>query len=243
MWNCAARDEGDLGGDPEGQAAGERRRLGQARRSSLWLAAARWLCVIMLASVKMRKALTGGVGGCDACPVRVPAVVGCVGLICPNESYAKLRRCGRIVLDVGGRRRMEENKGEVVLPELLDVKQVAGYLGLHRVTVVEFARLGKLPAFKVGREWRFRADAIKQWLDRQGRGAPGGQAEDEFDRLWRRLGEQVDRARVTLADVPYVIAEVRGSASRQEEGPAEGGHAESAGRERSAEAGEGPAGK
>jgi excisionase family DNA binding protein len=109
---------------------------------------------------------------------------------------------------------MERRGGEVVLPELLDVKQVAAYLGLHRVTVVEFARLGKLPAFKVGREWRFRADAIKQWLERQAREAPAGQAEDEFDRLWRRFGEQVDKAGVSPGDVPYVIAEVRGPSPR-----------------------------
>jgi excisionase family DNA binding protein len=108
---------------------------------------------------------------------------------------------------------MEELEGKVVLPELLDVKQVSEYLGLHRVTVVEFARLGKLPAFKVGREWRFRADAIREWLDRQAGGAPAARGEDEFDRLWRRLGEQVNKARVTLEDVPYVIAEVRGSAA------------------------------
>jgi excisionase family DNA binding protein len=110
---------------------------------------------------------------------------------------------------------MEELEGKVVLPELLDVKQVSEYLGLHRVTVVEFARLGKLPAFKVGREWRFRADAIREWLDRQGGGAPGAQGEDEFDRLWKRLGEQLNKARVTLEDVPYVIAEVRGAAPRK----------------------------
>ena len=55
------------------------------------------------------------------------------------------------------------------LPELLDVTQVAAYLGLHRVTVLGFAREGKLPAFKVGREWRFRAEDIRAWLGEQRR--------------------------------------------------------------------------
>jgi excisionase family DNA binding protein len=112
---------------------------------------------------------------------------------------------------------MAERDEKVVLPALMDVKEVSAYLGLHRVTVVEFARLGKLPAFKVGREWRFRADAIREWLDRQALGSGGGRGADEFDRLWRRLGEQVDRARLTPGDVPYVIAEVRRTSASPEE--------------------------
>ncbi len=41
------------------------------------------------------------------------------------------------------------------LPELLTVREVAAYLKLHEVTVLNFARQGKLPGFKVGRAWRF----------------------------------------------------------------------------------------
>ena len=134
---------------------------------------------------------------------------------------------------------MERRRGEVVLPELLDVKQVSEYLGLHRVTVVEFARLGKLPAFKVGREWRFRADEIKAWLDRQRRPGERSAGEDEFDRLWRRLGEQAEKARVTMEDIPHVIAEVRwpeGGAPEEE-----GGVSERGGPEEGESAGEGEA--
>ncbi len=46
------------------------------------------------------------------------------------------------------------------LPELLDTKQVAAYLKLHEVTVLNLARQGKLPGFRVGRVWRFRVDEV-----------------------------------------------------------------------------------
>jgi excisionase family DNA binding protein len=42
---------------------------------------------------------------------------------------------------------------------LLDVSEKAEQLRLHPDTVVKMARQGRLPAIKVGREWRFRADA------------------------------------------------------------------------------------
>jgi len=104
----------------------------------------------------------------------------------------------------------------VVLPALMDVKQVSEYLGLHRVTVVEFARLGKLPAFKVGREWRFRADEIREWMDRKRRNPV---VDDRFERLWQRLGSPINERRLDLEDVGDLIAEVRGE-SRVEEGTA-----------------------
>jgi len=101
----------------------------------------------------------------------------------------------------------------VVLPALMDVKQVSEYLGLHRVTVVEFARLGKLPAFKVGREWRFRADEIREWMDRQRRNPV---VDDRFEKLWQRLGRPVNERRLDLEDVGDLIAEMRGERTEEE---------------------------
>ncbi len=107
---------------------------------------------------------------------------------------------------------MAEQSEGVVLPALMDVRQVSEYLGLHRVTVVEFARLGKLPAFKVGREWRFRADEIREWMDRQRRNPV---VDDEFDQLWQRLGGPVRERRLDLEDVGDLIAEVRGERTEE----------------------------
>jgi excisionase family DNA binding protein len=93
------------------------------------------------------------------------------------------------------------------LPELLDAKQVAAYLKLHEVTVINFARQGKLPGFKVGREWRFRADEIRDWIKSRERSQAAFAS--RFDALWERLGRQAKTAGYEVADVPQLIREVR----------------------------------
>ncbi len=50
---------------------------------------------------------------------------------------------------------------------LLDIKQVARYLQMNKMTVYKLARDGRIPAFKVASEWRFRKDLIDEWLMNQ----------------------------------------------------------------------------
>lgn len=53
-------------------------------------------------------------------------------------------------------------------PTILTVREVAAYLRLHAVTVYRMAQSGDLPAFRLGRGWRFKRAQIEQWLsDRQ----------------------------------------------------------------------------
>ncbi len=49
-------------------------------------------------------------------------------------------------------------------PTILTVREVAAYLRLHAVTVYRMAQSGDLPAFRVGRGWRFKRDQIEEWL-------------------------------------------------------------------------------
>lgn len=93
------------------------------------------------------------------------------------------------------------------LPELLDVKQVASYLKLHEVTVLAFAREGKLPGFKVGREWRFRADDIRGWLEQRRQGDDA--FAKRFDQLWERLRQRAERSGYGAEDIPQLVREVR----------------------------------
>ena len=93
------------------------------------------------------------------------------------------------------------------LPELLDTKQVASYLKLHEVTVLAFAREGKLPGFKVGREWRFRADDIKGWMEQREQGEDA--FAQRFDQLWERLRQRAERASYGAEDIPRLVREVR----------------------------------
>ena len=43
------------------------------------------------------------------------------------------------------------------------VDEVSEYLRFHPHTIRKLAREGKIPAFKVGGQWRFDAQAIDQW--------------------------------------------------------------------------------
>ena len=55
---------------------------------------------------------------------------------------------------------------------LLDMKQVADYLQMNKMTVYKLAREGKIPAFKVASEWRFKKELIDEWLMSQLKGKP-----------------------------------------------------------------------
>ncbi len=48
--------------------------------------------------------------------------------------------------------------------EILTAKDVAEYLHLHPLTVHKYAREGKIPAFKIGTDWRFHKKYIEKWI-------------------------------------------------------------------------------
>jgi excisionase family DNA binding protein len=52
---------------------------------------------------------------------------------------------------------------------LLDVDDVAEYLGVEQTTVQRWCREGSMPAMKIGKEWRIRRDALGQFLRRSER--------------------------------------------------------------------------
>ena len=49
------------------------------------------------------------------------------------------------------------------LSEVYTAEDVAQYLKLHPYTVRRLAREKKIPAFRVGGQWRFRKDEIDRW--------------------------------------------------------------------------------
>ena len=48
---------------------------------------------------------------------------------------------------------------------LMDIREVAKYLRVKDSTVYTWAQEGKLPAFRLGRLWRFRRDDLEIWLE------------------------------------------------------------------------------
>jgi len=47
---------------------------------------------------------------------------------------------------------------------ILTAKELAVYLGIHPLTLERYARLGKVPGFKIGASWRFDKRQIARWL-------------------------------------------------------------------------------
>ena len=47
------------------------------------------------------------------------------------------------------------------------VQELASYLRMKPVTIYKHAKAGKLPAFKVGANWRFKKSTIDRWISEQ----------------------------------------------------------------------------
>ena len=54
-----------------------------------------------------------------------------------------------------------------MLEEILDAGEVARLLRVHPRTVKRLASEGILPGFRVGSQWRFRREAINEYIRRQ----------------------------------------------------------------------------
>jgi excisionase family DNA binding protein len=51
--------------------------------------------------------------------------------------------------------------------EVLTIDEVATYLRLKPQTIYKWAQGNRIPAAKLGKEWRFRKSIIERWLDEQ----------------------------------------------------------------------------
>ena len=48
--------------------------------------------------------------------------------------------------------------------EILTVKEVCKLLQVHQSTVYKLIKEGRIPAFRIGSDWRFVKDQIVHWL-------------------------------------------------------------------------------
>jgi excisionase family DNA binding protein len=72
----------------------------------------------------------------------------------------------------------------------MTVRDVAGYLNVDEKTVYRLVSRGKLPGFKVAGAWRFLAEDVDAWIEKQKREVgghlsrgPAGTEVDEEDRM------------------------------------------------------------
>ena len=48
--------------------------------------------------------------------------------------------------------------------EILTVKEVSELLKIHEDTVYKMVREGRIPAFRIGSDWRFRKEETARWM-------------------------------------------------------------------------------
>ncbi|HYK82549.1 MAG TPA: helix-turn-helix domain-containing protein [Gemmatimonadales bacterium] len=58
-------------------------------------------------------------------------------------------------------------RGGALANEILTIEEVAAYLRLTPQTIYKWAQEKRIPAAKLGKEWRFRKSIIDHWLDEQ----------------------------------------------------------------------------
>jgi excisionase family DNA binding protein len=51
--------------------------------------------------------------------------------------------------------------------KILTLSQVADYLKVHKNTIYRLVTRNRLPAFKVGHDWRFDSDSLERWRQEQ----------------------------------------------------------------------------
>jgi PTS system nitrogen regulatory IIA component len=51
------------------------------------------------------------------------------------------------------------------MEEIMTLEEVARYLKLKPQTIYTWAQNGKIPAAKLGKEWRFKKSVIDRWFD------------------------------------------------------------------------------
>lgn len=51
------------------------------------------------------------------------------------------------------------------MDEIMTIEEVAKYLKLKPQTIYTWAQNGKIPAAKLGKEWRFKKAVIEKWFN------------------------------------------------------------------------------
>lgn len=49
--------------------------------------------------------------------------------------------------------------------ELMTIKEVADFLRISTISAYSWVREGKLPAIRIGKEWRVRSRDLDEWLE------------------------------------------------------------------------------
>lgn len=69
--------------------------------------------------------------------------------------------------------------------EIMTIEEVAEYLKMKPQTIYTWAQNGKIPAAKIGKEWRFRRDLVDAWFNQH--------IQEQFQGLVEELEKKKDQ--------------------------------------------------
>lgn len=87
--------------------------------------------------------------------------------------------------------------------DVITVPDVAKMLNLSQITVYRLAKLGKIPAKKIGRCWRFSKQTIEEWFTLK------HSWEEDMDNLLIDMQTFAKQKNITENDIQKAIKEVR----------------------------------
>lgn len=73
----------------------------------------------------------------------------------PNIEYHILAMIGK------------DKQGELNMDKWLTLEQIAEYLQMSTSSIYKMAQTGKIPSYKVGRQWRFKKEEIDSWVEKK----------------------------------------------------------------------------
>lgn len=56
--------------------------------------------------------------------------------------------------------------------QIMTLNEVADYLKVHRSSIYRLLKIGEIPGFRMGTDWRFSREAIDEWIVRRTLEAP-----------------------------------------------------------------------
>ncbi len=77
--------------------------------------------------------------------------------------------------------------------EVMNAVDAAAFLGVHVETLRKLGRRNEIPCFKIGRDWRFRKEALLRWADEQrsGGGDVSALVIDDEDHVGRAIARSL----------------------------------------------------
>ncbi len=68
------------------------------------------------------------------------------------------------------------------MDNIMTIEEVAKYLKMKPQTIYTWAQKGKIPAAKIGKEWRFRRDLLDEWFNQH--------VDDKFQELFDKIDKK-----------------------------------------------------